>query len=149
MIQPTPRPRPSTHAQRGAAAIEFAAFFLIFFLLFYAMVGYSLPLLLSASYQEIAASALRDALATQQQGAADTPDPQRALDSIQRSWLPAAWAQPCEGYDSTFLKVNGGLWSVCVAHNNPEALFPAFSVFGVRIPALPDAIRGEASIQLR
>ncbi len=147
MIQRTPGR--STQAQRGAAAIEFAAFFLIFFLLFYAMVGYSLPLLLSASYQEIAATALRDALATQEQGTADAPDPQRALDSIQRSWLPADWAQPCEGYDSAYLKVNSGLWSVCLAHNNPAALFPAFSVFGMRIPALPDSIRGEASIQLR
>lgn len=144
-----PRITGNPRRQHGAAAIEFAAFFMIFFVLFYAMVAYSLPLLLSASYQEIAANALRDTLATQAPGTETAPDPTYTRSSIEQAWLPVAWLQPCNGYGDQFLRVTGDLWSVCVAHNSPQTLFPVLSAFGVSIPSLPEQIRGEASIQRR
>ncbi|WP_416638718.1 TadE family protein [Pseudomonas sp. OHS18] len=52
----------SAYRQRGAAAVEFSIAFIIFFLILYGLVGYSIPFLLSATYQELATEALRDAI---------------------------------------------------------------------------------------
>ncbi|SDH24259.1 TadE-like protein [Pseudomonas flavescens] len=141
---------PSGHKQRGAVAVEFSITFVIFFLIFYGMVGYSIPFLLSATYQELATEALRDAIRS-----TDTRAPtaqqlathqQRVLQTMRNSWLPQAWTQTCSGYDG-FLKT-GAVWSVCVRHGNPESIMPALSIFGWKVPQLPSELRGEAKIRL-
>ncbi len=141
---------PSAHKQRGAVAVEFSIAFIIFFLIFYGLVGYSIPFLLSATYQELATEALRDAIRSPDTRA-PTPEQQalyqqRVLQTMRNSWLPEAWMQPCAGYDG-FLKT-GAQWSVCVRHDNPESIMPPFSIFGWKVPQLPSEIRGEATIRL-
>ena len=136
--------------QRGAVAIEFSLAFIIFFLVFYGLVGYSLPFLLSATYQELATEALRDAINTPNTRAPTAEQlliqRQRVEQTVHNSWLPAAWAQPCSGYDG-YLKT-GAVWSVCVRHGNPESIIPPISLLGWKVPQLPDEIRGEAQIRL-
>lgn len=51
------------YKQRGAAAIEAALMFILFFSLFYAIVSYSLPLLMVQAFNHAAASGARSALA--------------------------------------------------------------------------------------
>lgn len=141
---------PSAHKQRGAVAVEFSIAFIIFFLIFYGLVGYSIPFLLGATYQELATEALRDAIRSPDTRA-PTPEQlalhqQRVLQTMHNSWLPEAWTQTCTGYDG-FLKT-GAQWSVCVRHGNPESIMPPFSIFGWKVPQLPSEIRGEATIRL-
>ncbi len=128
--------------QGGAASIEFAAVFVLLFLLFYTLVGYSIPLLLGASYQEVAADALREALRHPSSQTAEQ-DVARIIDD---SWLPQGWVSVCEDYPETYLNVVGNTWSVCLRHDQPAAIMPALSILGWRIPSLPAEIRGEASI---
>ncbi len=140
----------SAYRQRGAAAVEFSIAFIIFFLILYGLIGYSVPFLLAATYQELATEALRDAVLSPETRS-PTPEQivlhrQRVEQSIRNSWLPPAWAQPCQGYDG-YLKT-GAVWSVCVRHDDPESIMPPFSIFGWKVPQLPDEIRGEAKIRL-
>ena len=48
--------------QKGAAAIEFIAVFVIFFAVFYGTVSYSLPLLLLQSFNQATAEAVRQSV---------------------------------------------------------------------------------------
>lgn len=87
----------NTHQhQRGAVAIEFAVLFLIFFATLYAIIAYSLPLLLALSFQHTSAEAGR---AIYKVSPAQSPEIYRAVLSnqvntiVEKSWLPPAWRQ--------------------------------------------------------
>ncbi|WP_320364464.1 TadE/TadG family type IV pilus assembly protein [Thauera sp.] len=147
----------SPRRQHGAAAIEFAAVFVVFFLFFYAIVGYFMPLMIRATYEEVAADALRAAIRqdfrrldagaqTDELARAET----RALREIRTAWLPEDWAVPCADYGGNFLRVTEGhrVWSVCLRHTAPHTIMPQLSLLGVTIPALPSELRGEARIRL-
>lgn len=147
----------SFHGQRGAAAIQFAAVFLVFFVFFYAIVGYFLPLMLISTYQEVADDALRAAIGkdvrrldaielSAELERAET----RALRQIRTAWQPEGWAVPCANYNERFLRVSADLrvWSVCLRHTAPGTIMPQLSLLGVTIPALPYELRGEATIRL-
>lgn len=140
------------HRQRGAAAIEFAVVFMVFFTIFYGMIGYSIPFLLGATYQELAAEALREAIRTAHtRGLTEAQragHQARVLQSMRNTWLPASWASTCNGYGGAYLKMSGAQWSVCVRHANPESIMPPISLLGWKIPALPSEITGEAVICL-
>ncbi|WP_282809611.1 TadE/TadG family type IV pilus assembly protein [Thauera humireducens] len=147
----------SPRRQHGAAAIEFAAVFVVFFLFFYAIVGYYLPLMIMATYEEVAADALRAAirqdfrrLDATEQAAELARAETRALREIRTAWLPEAWAVPCDGYGGHFLRVANGNreWSVCLRHTAPQTIMPQLSLLGATIPALPGELRGEAKIRL-
>lgn len=133
--------RTAHHRQQGAASIEFAAVFVLLFLMFYAMVGYSIPLLLSATYQEIAADALREAMLH--------PGGQAELEVtrlIADSWLPGNWVSVCDDYAGSYLNVADNTWSVCLRHEQPSSILPPLSLMGWQVPNLPNEIRGEAHI---
>ena len=82
--------------QRGAVAIEFAVLFLVFFATLYAIIAYSLPLLLALSFQHTSAEAGR---AIYKVSPAQSPEIYRAVLStqvnkiVEDSWLPPAWRQ--------------------------------------------------------
>lgn len=145
--------------QTGAASIEFAAIFVIFFMLFYAVIGYTLPLLLAAAYQEMAGEALREAIRHPELLLVDPQDAEgttfltaqgeRARQVIDDSWLPDAWTQHCNGYADSYLKVSASVWSVCLRHASPDQLLPSLDLLGWRVPQLPAEIKGEASILIR
>lgn len=138
--------------QQGAAAIEFAAVFVLFFVLFYAVVGYMLPLLLAATYEEVAADALREAVrhpdvlvATPQIQSAQRQKVREAIDLLK---LPPSWKSVCADR-SDYLTIVGNLWSVCLRHPDPRSILPPISLLGIDVPQLPDEIRGEASLRIR
>jgi hypothetical protein len=138
---------------RGAASIEFTMVFIIFFLLFYGLVGYTLPILLSSSYQEIASEGLREAVdlyfvPAEGNGAEEINIPGYVQQLVERSWLPSEWQETCPGYAEGFLDRQDGVWRVCLRYSDPESIIPPFRIFGWSIPALPDEIRGEAVIRI-
>lgn len=82
--------------QRGAVSIEFAAVFMLFFVLVYAVIAYALPLLLALSLKHVSADAARvavrvdPALSAAQYAAVVS----RQIDlQVQQSWLPDNWYQ--------------------------------------------------------
>lgn len=148
------------NVQRGGVAIEFLFIFIIFFIVLYGTVGYFLPFLLSATYQEVATDALHSAVRDRHiDGFAHMPAAQQAdylaerrllaETVIHNSWLPERWRQTCEGY-SDYLQVDGtGIWSVCVGLRDPaDKLIPTIHLFGVEVPRLPSEISGQASIRI-
>lgn len=134
---------------RGAVSIEFSLLFIPIFLLFYGIIGYSAPLVLAASYQQVAADALREAIGLHFEAAERFDAQESVLHFIDNTWLPDAWARPCDGYGENFLLVMDDTWSVCLRHERPEDIIPPFRIFGWRIPELPDQILGQASIRIR
>lgn len=132
--------------QEGVASIEFVFVFVVFFMLFYGMVTLAFPLILSATYEELSAEGLREAvtLRSRQPDIGQVDTAVKAV--IKDTWLPAQWVQFCDGYPNSFLKVNGSVWSVCIGHNNPSSILPEINLLGFDIVKLPDKIRGEAII---
>lgn len=144
----------SAHKQRGAVSIEFAAMFVIFFLLFYAVVGYTVPLLLAATYQEVASAALRegirhhDLLLHNMSADELNKQQQKVNEVIAASWLPEKWRKTCGDYSGSYLKSTENVWSVCLRHDKPSDILASISLLGWQVPQLPDEIRGEASIRI-
>ena len=146
--------------QQGAASIEFVFIFVAFFMLFYGMVTLTFPLILSATYEELSAEGLREAVTLRSYQAdaytATADRDQKEINAakidaavkqvVQSTWLPSKWVQFCDGYSSSFLKVNGSVWSVCIGHNNPSSILPKINLLGFDVVSLPDKIRGEAII---
>lgn len=132
--------------QQGVASIEFVFIFVAFFILFYGMVTLTFPLILSATYEELSTEGLREAV-TLRARQSDREKIETAVKQvIQNTWLPSKWVQFCDGYSSSFLKVNGSVWSVCIGHNNPSNILPEINLLGFDVVSLPDKIRGEAVI---
>ena len=80
--------------QRGAIAIEFAALFAVFFIILYAVIAYSLPLLLTLTFKQLSSDASRAAIKVDQA----LPDAeyinivaQEVTRVVDSSWLPRNW----------------------------------------------------------
>lgn len=132
--------------QQGAASIEFVFVFIVFFILFYGMVTLTFPLILSATYEELSAEGLREAI-TMRSHQADTKQIEAAVNRvISNTWLPTQWTQVCDGYPGSFFKNNGKIWSVCIGHNNLSSILPKVNLLGFDIVNLPDTLHGEAII---
>lgn len=144
--------------QQGVASIEFAFMFVIVFAVFYGMISYVIPLLLLSSYNEISAEAVRaSALIPVTHEDYPAQVRQTVQDIIDESWLGsrnADWKDQCEGYEGYVAFPSDGTFppdgiSVCIAHNAPAQIIPPITLFNWTFPQLPDALIGEASIQLR
>lgn len=122
--------------------------FVLVFMVFYGMVGYFVPLLLAASYQEIASEAAREAVLHNYDAGGQTRRSELVREVVNNSWLPAPWKQTCSGY-SDYLKETDNALSTCLSHNQPSSIIPQISLFGWRFPVLPEAITGEATILRR
>lgn len=151
------------NAQRGAAAIEAALMFVIFFSLFYAIVSYSLPLLMVQAFNHAAASGARAGVAIEP---AEFPDTNSYIQSgvIPRvrevvgdtlSWLPASASSTVLGSNNNNVAVNfdgaTGLLNVTVSfpgyRDNP--LIPTLTLPGIGdVPKLPENLTGTASVTL-
>lgn len=137
--------RTTKDRQQGAASIEFAFMFVLVFMVFYGMVGYFVPLLLSASYQEIASEAVREAVLHNYVHDGDSIRANLAADVVNDSWLPADWKQSCDGY-SDYLQQSSTELSACIRHAAPSTIIPQITLFKWRFPVLPKEIKGEATI---
>lgn len=92
--------------QSGAIAIEFAALLMVFFIMLYAIMAYSIPLLLTLTFKQVSADAARAAVRVDPDLAHEdylniiNRELKRTVDD---SWLPANWVQggcpaPADGW---------------------------------------------------
>lgn len=78
--------------QRGAVAIEFAMLFGVFFVVVYAIIAYSIPMLLMLTFKQVTADAARATLQVDPANAAYTQLLSREITRVvERSWLPQSW----------------------------------------------------------
>ena len=149
--------------QKGAAAIEAALLFVIFFSLFYAIVSYSMPLMMMQAFNHAAASGARAGVAVEPSAFADTNSyiqtgviPRvRAVVGDTLSWLPASASNAVLGNDNSNVGVvfdpATGMLNVTVRfpdyRDNP--MVPTLTLPGLGdIPRLPQDLTGTASVTL-
>lgn len=150
-------------SQTGAAAIEAALMFVIFFTLFYAIVSYSLPLLMMQAFNHAAASGARSAVAVEPDAFADTDSyiqngviPQvRTVVGNTLGWLPASASQAVLGDGNSKVQVDfdqaTGVLAVTIVYPGyrESPMVPTLSLPGIGdIPRLPEDLRGTASVTL-
>jgi Flp pilus assembly protein TadG len=141
----------SAKKQRGAAAIEFAAVFVIFFAVFYGLVSYSLPLLMMQSFNAAVSEAVRRSVALSP-GIANyetliQTQAQGVLVS-QLSWMPSAL-----GFDLSDATVSYSAGVLSVRIHYPKSkltqVLPSLTLpFIGEIPRLPTNLTAEASLKL-
>ncbi|MFF7062103.1 TadE/TadG family type IV pilus assembly protein [Pseudomonas sp. NPDC008258] len=139
--------------QKGAAAIEFAAVFMIFFAVFYGLVSYTLPMLMLQSFNQASAEAVRRCVALDPDSASYSTDVQnlaRQVISQQLQWMPSAFnfqaasdAQVTLGADK-LLTVTINYPKTKLTNVLPMLVLPLIG----EVPQLPDRLRAEASLQL-
>lgn len=137
--------------QAGSVTIEFALSFVILLALLYGIVGYTMPLLLNASYQHVASDALQDGLTWKHYRQATNAETQAYVaNQISEAWMPAAWAQHCKD-QAQFLTIDPatGVWEVCVRHPNPNSILPPIKLGELEFPQLPEQIVGRAMLHTR
>ncbi|KAB0546855.1 pilus assembly protein [Pseudomonas argentinensis] len=82
----------ASKSQQGAVAIEFAMLFAVFFVVVYAIIAYSLPMLLMLTFKQVSADAARATLQVDPGNAAYSQLLSREITAVvQRSWLPEGW----------------------------------------------------------
>lgn len=162
--------------QRGAMAIEFAALFMVFFAIVYAVIAYSIPLLLSLSFKQVSADAARSAVRVSP--GLQTADYIARINSqvhevVGESWLPNDWVEggcpapgagwvalaPVQGKSlGHYLAVSSEPFSppryhlnICLQrkYDKSNAIIPILTVFGLDIPALPKKEDGTTTLRGR
>ncbi|MEE1890299.1 TadE/TadG family type IV pilus assembly protein [Pseudomonas carassii] len=79
--------------QKGAAAIEFVAVFMVFFAVFYGLVSYALPMLMLQSFNQASSEAVRRCVAVDPTSQTYELDVQRLARQVigqQLAWMPSA-----------------------------------------------------------
>lgn len=145
--------------QRGAAAIEAALLFVIFFSLFYAIVSYSMPLLMMQAFHHAASAGARAAVAIDP--AKD--DYKTAVENRVRTvvgdllnWLPPVAHNAVLGDGNKNVQVgfdqpSAGMLTVTVSFPNytGNPLIPILKFPGIGdVPKLPKDLSVHASVQL-
>jgi Flp pilus assembly protein TadG len=144
--------------QRGAAAIEAALLFVIFFALFYAIVSYSMPLLMMQAFQHATAAGARAAVAVDDPHSADygsrVENRVQAIVGDSLSWLPSAARSAVLGEGNKKVQVEfdhvNRMLTVTVKFpeytKNP--LIPILSLPGIGdVPKLPADLTAHATVQ--
>lgn len=144
--------------QKGALALEFAPLFVVFFGVFYAIVSYSLAILLQQAFTQAAAEGARavvkvDPVAFKTDSAYLEAVRQaartRALDSL--SWTSAtvrARVDTATGIAVTRTAQGGISVTVKYADYASSPIIPAIDLPGLgKVPALPTDLLGRAVIQ--
>lgn len=137
--------------QRGAAAIEFAAVFVIFFAIFYGVVSYSLPLLMVQSFNAAASEAVRRSVALSPGVANYSTLVSAQAETVllkQLEWMPSALGFSSSDYSVAF---NGTTLTVSINYPKSKLTrvlpFLTLPVIG-EVPRLPTNLSAQASIQL-
>ncbi|KPX44399.1 TadE/TadG family type IV pilus assembly protein [Pseudomonas syringae pv. tagetis] len=137
--------------QQGAAAIEFAAVFVVFFAVFYGVVSYSLPLLMMQSFNAAASEAVRRSVAL----SPTVTDYNTLLKSQAQSVVmnQLSWMPPALGFSASYTSVTYSAGVLTVTIQYPKArltqVLPLLTlpVIG-EIPRLPTNLTAQASLQL-
>lgn len=148
----------SRHRQRGAAAIEFGLIFILFFAIFYAIVSYSLAMLIMQGLSHAAEEGARAALAVDPLAyagpaaytdAVETAAETQAAQAL--AWLPDKAHQQIVENNKVTATVVGNLLTVTVTYPNyaTNGLIPTLTLPGVgAVPRLPTDLVGQASLQI-
>ncbi|WAK03627.1 TadE/TadG family type IV pilus assembly protein [Methylobacter sp. YRD-M1] len=149
----------SLRKQRGAAAIEAALLFVIFFTLFYAIVSYSMPILMMQAFNHAASAGARAAVAIDP--ATDNYDAAvesrvRAVVGDLLNWLPSAAHSAVLGDGNKNVQVDfdqpsAGMLTVTVSFPNytDKPLIPILKFPGIGdVPNLPKNLSARAAVQL-
>lgn len=140
--------------EQGAAAIEFALVFTVFFMVFYAIVGYAMPLLMLLTFNELSAEATRRAVRVEPGEGFEQRVATQVNNVLNESWLPADWRQSCYGQNGPFYKLltdedGRPVLEVCIQYDYAaKPIIPVIELGGVSIPSVPDVLKGKTSIQL-
>lgn len=157
--------------QRGAIAIEFAALFVVFFAIVYAIIAYSIPLLLILTFKQVSSDAGRAAIKVDPSVAKEQyiqligDEINNVVDN--KSWLPAEWVTGCTEPKDTSKKwknvpttiyayyaieslhtgSNRYILQVCLQQK--KIIIPSINLLGIQIPKLPEEkIRVQTTIRL-
>lgn len=147
--------------QKGAVAIEFVLLFLLFFGLFYAMVNYSLVMLMQSAFVHAAEEGARAAIAVDRMAYANDQaylgngvDPRvRSVVGDSLNWLPAKPKDKVlgAGNSQVQLTMNGNQLTVRVVYSGyaSDPLIPMLTlpIIG-QIPKVPADLAGTAVIEL-
>lgn len=147
----SPLGHPFARRQKGAAAIEFAAVFVIFFAVFYGLVSYSLPLLMMQSFNAAATEAVRRAVAIDPTSANYSTTVQTLAASTvtnQLNWMPTALAFDASNVSATYVDK---ILTVTITYPQakltsvlPVLVLPLIG----QVPNLPANLIAKASLQL-
>jgi len=137
--------------QKGTAAIEFVAVFVMFFAVFYGLVSYSLPLLLMQSFTQATAEAVRLSVgldpAMQDYGTTVQTTAKSAIRERLR-WIPNAYKfDAATQVNTSFVD---GLLSVQINYPsaNLHAVMPFIVLPGIgSVPQLPATLQAQSSLQ--
>ncbi|KAF0862709.1 TadE/TadG family type IV pilus assembly protein [Pseudomonas sp. LD120] len=136
--------------QKGAAAIEFAAVFVIFFAVFYGLVSYSVPLLMMQSFHQATAEAIRRAVMVDPNTPNYTTTVQDLANSVVQSqtlWIPQAFNFDASDYNAVY---SNGVLTVSVSYPTsklnqvmPQIVLPVVGA----VPNLPASLSVSSSLQ--
>ncbi|MEG1038637.1 MAG: TadE/TadG family type IV pilus assembly protein [Pseudomonas sp.] len=139
--------------QKGAAALEFVAVFVIFFAVFYGVVGYGLPMLMLQSFNQASSEAVRRCVALDPSSATYGADVQALAQKVvgeQLAWMP-------DSLDFKFAKdvritlSQEHLLTVKIDYAKAKltAVLPVIDLPLIgEVPRLPASLKAEASLQL-
>ncbi|MEF3075659.1 TadE family protein [Methylobacter sp. Wu1] len=148
----------SLRKQRGAAAIEAALLFVIFFTLFYAIVSYSMPILMMQAFQHAASAGARAAVAVDPAAEGyETAAENRAKTVVAElldDWLPKAAHEAVLGSeDGVKADFDEATRMLTVTVKFPDytknPLIPILKFPGIGdVPKLPNDLKASAVVQL-
>ncbi len=152
----------SSRQQRGAAAIEFALLFLLFFVIFYAIVSYSLAMLLMQGLTQAAEEGVRSAIAVDRLAFATEAAYDSHVENLVRTrvqseltWLPEKAKQKVLSAENIVVEpTTVGTQKLMVV----TVRYPGYATDGLiptlklpligDVPRLPNDLVGKASVQL-
>ena len=146
--------------QQGAVAIEFAAIFVFFFVMVYAIISFGIPTVFRMGFQHYSAEAARAAMIVP----SSTEDYEIQLgekinDVISDSWLNEDWLSRCsnvsgDGWEPlssssyAFLReVPGAIYQLNVCLETTHPIVPQIVLLGIELPPLPKDANGDTVIR--
>lgn len=139
--------------QKGAAAIEFVAVFMVFFAVFYGLVSYALPMLMLQSFNQASSEAVRRCVAvdpSSQTYELDVQGVARQVIGQQLSWMPNALGFNVVT-DTRVTIGNDKVLTVVIDYPRERLnrVLPALVLPLVgAVPKLPQRLQAQASLQL-
>lgn len=139
--------------QKGAAALEFVAVFVIFFAVFYGVVSYGLPMLMLQSFNQASSEAVRRCVALDPASASyrsDIDQMARKVLGEQLAWMPGSLDFQLAS-DASITLTPGNLLTVNIDYSKAKltSVLPVIDlpVIG-EVPRLPTSLKASASLQL-
>lgn len=139
--------------QKGAAAIEFVAVFMVFFAVFYGLVSYALPMLMLQSFNQASSEAVRRCVAVDPASATYALDVQGVAHQVisrQLAWMPDALGFNVAG-DTRVVVGADKLLTVTIDYprDRLERVLPVLVLPLIgEVPKLPARLQAQASLQL-